>query len=103
MVVEGRERSRYVPQEFEGKWQDRWEDEGLYRAADYSERPKYYLLDFFPYPSGDGLHVGHSKQYVATDVATRYRRMRGFNVMHPMGWDAFGLPAENEAIIQQIP
>jgi leucyl-tRNA synthetase len=94
---------RYEPNQFEQKWQAVWEDEGLYHAEDDSPKPKYYLLDFFPYPSGDGLHVGHSKQYIATDAASRFLRMRGQNVMHPMGWDAFGLPAENEAIIQQIP
>jgi leucyl-tRNA synthetase len=94
---------RYDPQQFEQKWQARWEDEGLYRALDFADKPKYYLLDFFPYPSGEGLHVGHSKQYVGTDVASRFLRMRGRNVLHPMGWDSFGLPAENEAILQQIP
>src|SRR5579864_2500088 len=95
--------SRYEPQEFEQKWQERWEEEGVYRADDFSDKPKYYLLDFFPYPSGEGLHVGHSKQYVGTDVASRFLRMRGYNLLHPMGWDAFGLPAENEAILQQVP
>jgi leucyl-tRNA synthetase len=103
MTATGTRRSRYDPAQFEQKWQDRWEDEDLYRTQDDSARPSYYLLDFFPYPSGDGLHVGHSKQYVGTDAASRYLRMRGYNVLHPMGWDAFGLPAENEAIIQQIP
>jgi leucyl-tRNA synthetase len=103
MAVTKTRHARYEPHQFEQKWQDRWEDEGLYHAQDFSPRPPYYLLDFFPYPSGDGLHVGHSKQYVGTDVATRFLRMRGYNVLHPMGWDAFGLPAENEAIFQQIP
>jgi leucyl-tRNA synthetase len=103
MAITKSGRTKYAPQQFERKWQDLWEEEGLYRAEDFSDQPKYYLLDFFPYPSGNGLHVGHSKQYVGTDVATRFRRMRGENVMHPMGWDAFGLPAENEAILQQIP
>ncbi|MGH2449089.1 MAG: leucine--tRNA ligase, partial [Chloroflexota bacterium] len=94
---------RYEPNQFEQKWQSRWEAEGLYRAVDFGVRPKYFLLDFFPYPSGEGLHVGHSKQYVATDAAARHLRMRGFNVLYPMGWDAFGLPAENEALIKQVP
>ncbi|HEX6506182.1 MAG TPA: leucine--tRNA ligase, partial [Chloroflexota bacterium] len=101
MAIKETKRTRYDPQQFEAKWQGRWEAEGLYRADDFSPRSKYYLLDFFPYPSGDGLHVGHSKQYIGTDVATRFLRMRGYNVLHPMGWDAFGLPAENEAILQQ--
>jgi leucyl-tRNA synthetase len=94
--------ARYEPRAFEQKWQERWEKEGVYRADDFSDKPKYFLLDFFPYPSGEGLHVGHSKQYVGTDVASRFLRMRGYNVLHPMGWDAFGLPAENEAILQQV-
>ncbi|MGI8968402.1 MAG: class I tRNA ligase family protein [Chloroflexota bacterium] len=103
MAVQQSRRTRYEPEQYEAAWQDRWEDEGLYRAEDFSPRPPYFLLDFFPYPSGDGLHVGHSKQYVGTDLASRFLRMRGMNVLHPMGWDAFGLPAENEAIFQQIP
>ncbi len=95
--------TKYEPNQFEQKWQDRWEDEGLYRAEDFGVKPKYYLLDFFPYPSGNGLSVGHSKHYVSTDVITRFLRMRGYNILHPMGWDAFGLPAENEAILRQVP
>lgn len=102
MAVAHRKTVRYEPNQFEAKWQDRWEDEGIYRAENFGARPKYYLLDFFPYPSAAGLHVGHSKQYVGTDVATRYLRMSGHNVLHPMGWDAFGLPAENDALLRQI-
>jgi leucyl-tRNA synthetase len=103
MAITGTRRTRYEPRQFEQKWQSRWEAEGLYVADDSSPKPKYYLLDFFPYPSGDGLSVGHSKHYIPTDVATRFVRMRGYNVLHPMGWDAFGLPAENEAILRQTP
>ncbi|MBV9279974.1 MAG: class I tRNA ligase family protein, partial [Chloroflexi bacterium] len=103
MAVTKPRTARYEPDQFERKWQDRWETDQLYRAEDDSDRPKYYLLDMYPYPSGDGLSVGHSKQYAPTDVATRFLRMKGYNVLHPMGWDAFGLPAENEAIIRQRP
>jgi len=92
----------YRPQEIEPKWQALWEQSGLYLADDTSQRPKYYCLDFFPYPSGDGLHVGHCRNYIPTDVMLRYMRMRGFNVLHPMGWDAFGEPSEQYAIRHNV-
>ncbi len=92
----------YNHQKIESKWQQIWQEKNLYKTEDDFKREKYYVLDMFPYPSGEGLHVGHPKGYIATDIIARQKMMENKNILHPMGWDAFGLPAENYALANKV-
>lgn len=93
---------KYNPNSIEKKWQKYWEENKTFKTSDDKSKEKFYALVEFPYPSGQGLHVGHPRPYTALDIVSRKRRMQGYNVLYPMGWDAFGLPTENFAIKNKI-
>jgi leucyl-tRNA synthetase len=92
----------YEPRFIESNWLHEWQTSDLYHTVEFEDSPKYYGLDFLPYPSGEGLHVGHARNFVPTDVLSRYKRMQGFNVLHPMGWDSFGEPTEQYAVTHGV-
>lgn len=96
------QKENYSPEAIEKKWQEKWLSSGLYKTPTKPAGKKFYILDMFPYPSGAGLHVGHPKGYIATDIVSRYKLLNGYSVLHPMGWDAFGLPAENYALANKV-
>ena len=93
---------KYEPKRIEPYWQKRWEETGAFHAVNGSDKPKFFAMIEFPYPSGQGLHVGHPRSYTAIDIVARKRRMQGYNVLYPIGWDAFGLPTENFAIKNHV-
>jgi leucyl-tRNA synthetase len=93
---------RYNPKEIEPKWQNNWEAEEIYKAVDFDKKPKFVMLTEFPYPSGVGIHLGHAREYTYGDMIARHKRMQGFNVLYPMGYDEFGLPTENFAIKNKV-
>src|SRR5690554_5723973 len=97
-MSEVRNMRKYEHRKIEEKWQQHWLDNKLFKTKNDRFQPKYYVLDMFPYPSASGLHVGHIEGYTASDIVSRFKRMQGYNVLHPMGWDAFGLPSEQYAL-----